>query len=173
MGTKSTAENRLVLLGASMRMFADHPFVGVGFNTFGDVSHEYVRQVRSTIFGYREAWMGKGVKQHNQLLNVLTELGLMGFVPLCLMYYFLFRTLWAARRIHDRTFDRGFVVVVTAVFMSYATALLFMEPRFFEFMNVMPFFLAGIVVGGYQRATLKGWNSDRVERSNLSEGTIR
>jgi hypothetical protein len=48
-----------------------------------------------------------------------------------------------------------------------------MEPRFYEFMNVLPFMLAGIIIGGYQRTMLHGWNNNIGERSAAGEGTIR
>ncbi|MFC1799818.1 O-antigen ligase family protein [Candidatus Eisenbacteria bacterium] len=154
LATTHTAANRLVLLDASFRMFADHPFVGVGFHDFQEHSLPYVRQVRSTIFGVRESWQGKTIKQHNHFLNMMTEVGLMGLLPQLLMFYFLFRLLYRARRIHDGAVDHDFVVVVWAILAEYLTNAMFMEPRFYEFMNVLPFLLAGIVVGSYQRKQL-------------------
>jgi O-antigen ligase len=173
LATETTAVGRLVLLETSLRMFVDHPFTGVGFDQYEAYRLPYVRQVRTTLLGMRESWMGKNVKQHNQFLLLLTELGLMGFVPLCLIYYFVIRTLWKARKIHSDAFDYEFVVVVWAIFAEYLTNVMFMNPSFFEFMNVMPMVLAGIVVGGYQRAILGQANNGGGERRYLSEGTIR
>jgi O-antigen ligase len=164
LATEETAAGRLVIFQASLRMFLDHPFTGVGFFQYDQYSLRYVRQVRSTLLGMRQSWVGKNVKQHNQLLLMLTELGLVGFVPLCLMYYFIIRMLWKARRVHSDAFDDEFVVVVWAVFAEYFTNIMFMNPTFFEFMNVMPMVLAGIVVGGYQRATLGLANNNNSER---------
>jgi len=154
LATTHTAANRLVLLDASFRMFADHPFVGVGFHDFEKHSLPYVRQVRSTLFGVRESWQGKTIKQHNHFLNMMTEVGLLGLLPQLLMFYFIFRMLRRARKVHDDTVDHDFVVVVWAIMAEYLTNAMFMEPRFYEFMNVLPFLLAGIVVGSYQRKKL-------------------
>jgi O-antigen ligase len=174
LAAKTSALGRLVLLETSLRMFMDHPFTGVGFEQYEVHRLPYVRQVRTTLLGARESWMGKNVKQHNQFLLLLTELGLMGFVPLCLVYYFILRLLWKARKIHDDTYDYEFVVVVWAILAEYLTNIMFMNPAFYEFLNVMPMVLAGIVIGGYQRATLGGWkNNAKGERSLARESTIR
>jgi O-antigen ligase len=106
------------------------------------------------LLGAREAWQGKHLKQHNHFLNTMTELGLMGLVPQLLIFYFLFRVLYKARNIHDSVIDHDFVVVVWAILAEYLTNAMFMEPRYYGFMNALPFLLAGVVVGSYQRKQL-------------------
>jgi hypothetical protein len=154
MAVTNTAANRMVLLQASFRMFVDHPFTGVGFHQFEEHSRPYVRQVHRTMFGVRESWQGKTIKQHNHFLNTMTELGLLGLLPELLMFYFMFRMLYRARKIHDDVVDHDFVVVVWAVLAECLVNAMFIETRFFEFINVLPFVLAGIVVGSYQRKQL-------------------
>jgi O-antigen ligase len=154
LATVDTAKQRLVLLQASFMMFADHPFFGVGFYEFDQYSRPYVRQVRTTLLGAREAWQGKHLKQHNHFLNTMTELGLMGLVPQVLIFYFVLRILYKARKVHDSAVDHDFVVVVWAIMAEYLTNAMFMEPRYYGFMNALPFLLAGIVVGSYQRKQL-------------------
>jgi hypothetical protein len=160
LGTKHTAIGRLVLLETSLRMFADRPFTGFGFDQYEASRLPYVRQVRTTLLGTRQTWQGKQVKQHNQFLLVLTELGLMGFVPLCLVYYLVIRMLWKARKVMAEAYDYEFVVVVWGILAAYLANVMFINPTFFEFMNAMPMVFAGIVAGGYQRATLSGWNNN-------------
>ncbi len=155
LGTETTAIGRLVLAEASLKMFADRPFVGVGFARFMEYSRPYVGSVRTTLLGYREHWIGKNVNQHNQLLSILTEIGLIGFIPLVLIYIILFKYLAKARNTASDNYDRELVVAVTAIWAGYLVNIQFMEPRFFEFMNALPFILAGVVIGGYQRAMLK------------------
>jgi O-antigen ligase len=172
--TKATALGRLTLLQASWLMFIDRPLFGVGFQNFKKHSDHYVRQVRTTLLGYREASVGKGASQHNHLLNVLTETGLMGAVPLILVWIFVLTALIRARTVPTGLYDSDFVVVVMAIFAEYLTAAQFMEPRHFEFMNTLPYLLAGIVVGGYLRATLPGLNGGMAgERSVPGEGPVR
>jgi hypothetical protein len=156
LAVKSTAIQRLVLLEASLNMFKDRPFLGVGFNRFSQFSVEYVRQIRTTALGYRESFMGKHIAQHNHWLNTLTELGLSGFVPLLLVYIFMLSMFRKALSQHDHVIDRDFVVVVIAIWVEFMTNMMFMEPRFFEFMNVFLFITAGVVTGSYQRSLLAG-----------------
>jgi O-antigen ligase len=155
LATKSTAQARLVLAKVSLEMFRDRPFVGVGFTRFQEYSVPYVRTVRSTVLGYRESWIGKHVNQHNQLLTVLTEIGLIGFIPLVLIYIWLLKLFVKARHVKTDNYDADLVVAVGAVWTVYMINIQFIEPRFFEFMNAFPYILAGIIVGGYQRAMMK------------------
>jgi O-antigen ligase len=174
LATRDTAVGRLSLFQASMMMFADHPLVGVGFLNFRREAKPYVGRVHTTILGYREHWVAKNVSQHNHFLNILTETGLMGFIPLILTWFFTLRIVIRSRSINSHIYDRDFAVVVFAVFVQYTSSAMFMEPRWFEFMNVLPFLLAGIVVGGYQRATLQGINGNMLgERSVPREGPVR
>jgi len=150
----TTARGRLVMLQASMSMFKDRPFIGVGFLEFTNYSRPYIRQVRMTLLGMRESWMGKRAGQHNHFLTTVTELGLLGLIPELLMFYWIFWHLIKARKRHDDGVEHDFVVVVLALFTSYVTMSTFMEPKYFEFMNAIPFMMAGIVVGSYQRNKL-------------------
>ncbi len=156
LATKHTVQSRLVLYQASLSMFLDHPFRGVGFKRFQEKALPYIRRVRTTFLGYRESWMGKNLNMHNHFLNTLNEVGLMGFIPLVLVYYFIFKILIPARRRPTPAYDSDFVVAVWAIFAQYISNAMFMEPRFFEFMNVFPFMMAGIVIGGQQRLKLYG-----------------
>jgi O-antigen ligase len=155
MAAEETAAARLVLVSVSMKMFADRPFVGVGFTNFTKYAPAYARTVRSTMLGFKESWVGQQINQHNYFLTVLTELGLVGFVPLVLIFYTLLRTLYKARFVEAANYDSDFVVAVWGVWTVYLINIFFIEPRFFEFMNALPYIFAGIVVGGYQRAMLQ------------------
>ncbi len=64
---------RLTRIVAALQIWAEHPFLGVGWNFFRDYSPEYVRVG------------GKGA--HNGYLNVLAEAGLLGFIPLMMVTF--------------------------------------------------------------------------------------
>jgi hypothetical protein len=149
-----TAKGRLVLLEASARMFLDRPFFGVGFRKFQTYSPAYVRLVRSTFLGMKEGTGASRAGQHNHFLNTMTELGLFGLVPEVLLFLLVFQMVFKARKTHDDTIDHDFAVGAFAIFLAYLTVGTFMEPRFYEFMNTIPFMVAGIAVGSYQRKTL-------------------
>jgi O-antigen ligase len=154
-GEVSTAQARVVVFQASMMMFREHPILGCGFDQFIKKAQPYVEQVQRTILGYREAAIGTEVNQHNQFVSILTELGLVGFIPFVLIYVLLFHMLFRARRADVAIYDSEFVVAVLAVMTTYVAAIMFIEPRWFEFMNTLPFMLMGIVAGGYERAALE------------------
>jgi O-antigen ligase len=159
MANTETLMSRLVLMEASLRMFMDHPFRGVGFGRFKDYSGPYVGQIRTTILGYRESWIGRETSQHNQFFSVLVETGMLGAVPLLLMYVFLVKTLIAARRVKMEAVEPDLLVAIWAVMAAYIVNVSFIEPKYFEFMNAFPFTLAGIVVGNYYRSLGKSTNN--------------
>jgi hypothetical protein len=97
----------------------------------------------------------------------------MGFVPLALIFFFVFRALFRAGKLDTDIYDYDFVICVWAVFAQYLANASFMDPTFYEFMNTLPFLLAGIIVGGHQRKMLQGLNSNRLdERRVTGEGTV-
>jgi O-antigen ligase len=155
LGEVTTAQARVVIAKASLAMFVDHPFTGVGFTNFIANARPYIARVRSTFLGYKEAWIGAYTNQHNQFLSVLTEIGLIGFVPLVVLYVLIMKLLIGARGVPSGLYDPEFVVVVGAVMAAYISQIFFIEPRFFEFMNTLPFMLVGIVAGGCQRSRIK------------------
>jgi O-antigen ligase len=152
LGEVNTAQARVVIAKASLAMFVDHPFTGVGFTKFIANAQPYIARVRSTFLGYKETWVGARTNQHNQFLSVLTEIGLIGFVPLVMLYVLIVRLLIGARGVASGLYDPEFPVVVASVMAAYISQILFIEPRFFEFMNVLPFMLLGIIAGEYQRS---------------------
>lgn len=150
-----TAESRLVVAEASMQMFLDNPLLGCGFDQYLDKSLPYVMQIRSTVFGLKGAGGAEATNQHNQFISVLTEIGLVGFVPFVILYVLIFRLLGRAMRVETEEYDRDFVIAVVGVMAAYVSAIMFIEPRWFEFLNTFPMILLGIVSGGYERAVAR------------------
>jgi hypothetical protein len=73
-----------------------------------------------------------------------------------------------ARRVHMDLCDHDFVIVVIAIMLAYVTETMFIEPRYYEFMNTLPYMMAGMVGGGYQRATMRG--AAAMARGEVSAG---
>ncbi len=151
---KETAQARTAIVYASGQMFLDKPFTGFGFERYRDYLGSYLGQVRQTALGYRQARIGKGQRIHNYFLSIMVELGLMGIVPLILIYYFLGKYLLHALRRDCPLYDRDFVVTVIAIFAIWLTIAMFIELRFFEFMNAFLMTVAGIVIGAQQKMDL-------------------
>jgi len=154
-GDVTTAQSRMVILYASLQMIRDSPIVGCGFDRFVKEGAPYVAEVRQTVLGYKASWIAESCNQHNQFVSIFTEIGLMGFAPFVILYVLILRLLWKARKVEAEEYDREFVVMVWAVMAGYIAVIMFIEPRWYEFMNVLPFMLLGIISGGYERAMMR------------------
>jgi O-antigen ligase len=93
---RSSSDNlygRVAQLQQSFRVFVEHPLLGVGFLNF----HEFV----SGDFHYRMSYAGVLSLDwpHDNLAQVLTENGLLGFVPYVLAHALLFKAMWELRKL--------------------------------------------------------------------------
>jgi O-antigen ligase len=72
----------------ALKMFLDHPFIGVGWEAFGVAFTPY-----DTNNGYFRV-----DQAHNEYLQVLAEGGILGFACLAAFIYLLFRKSWRTIR---------------------------------------------------------------------------
>ena len=93
---RSRAENvygRVAQFEQSLRVFVEHPVLGVGFYNFGRVVAGEPRYVASY----------QGVNSvdspHNNLTQVLAETGIVGFVPYVMTHILLLRAMWQLRQL--------------------------------------------------------------------------
>ncbi len=93
---RSSSENvygRVAQFEQSLRVFVDHPVLGVGFWNF----HEFVMGEPRYMASY------EGVSSldwpHNNLIEVLTETGIIGFVPYVMAHVFLLMAMWQLRQL--------------------------------------------------------------------------
>jgi O-antigen ligase len=89
----SNVHGRVAQFEQSLRVFVDHPLLGVGFWNF----HEFVAGEPRYLASY------EGVSSldwpHNNLAQVLTETGILGFVPYVMAQVLLLRAMWQMRRL--------------------------------------------------------------------------
>lgn len=95
---RSRAENgyaRVAEYEQSLRVFLDQPMLGVGFLNF----NRYVTGEPRYVASYR------GVSSvdtpHSNLAQVLTETGIVGFVPYIVAYVLLLRAMWQLRQLNS------------------------------------------------------------------------
>jgi hypothetical protein len=95
---RSSSENlfgRVAQFEQNRQVFLEHPLLGVGFSNF----HNYVFGEPRYIATY------EGIAsldwQHGNLAQVLTETGILGFVPYMMMYVLLVGAMWQLRRVSD------------------------------------------------------------------------
>src|SRR2546429_7016092 len=83
-------DNRVFLVAAGMKMFADHPLVGVGF---GGYQNAMLTTYRSSLpQGYIDS------VSHTSLVTVLAEQGVLGALLLLLFLVALARETWLSPR---------------------------------------------------------------------------
>jgi O-antigen ligase len=85
-----TLHSRLELSRAALKMFADHPLAGVGVGGFRLYVGDYVSQDLPEEIRHENA--------HNNVLQMLAELGLTGFLPLVWLLVAVARQAWPALR---------------------------------------------------------------------------
>jgi O-antigen ligase len=95
---RSSSENvygRVAQFEQSLRVFLDNPVLGVGFWNF----HEFVVGESR----YRASYMGVSSLDwpHNNLIEVLTETGLIGFVPHVMTHVLLLMAMWRLRQLSN------------------------------------------------------------------------
>src|SRR5713226_543895 len=93
---RSSSENaygRIAEFEQSLRVFVDHPLLGVGFQSFNNYVAEEPRYVASY------AGVSSLDTPHNTLAEILTETGIIGFVPYLMAHLLLLMAMWQLRQL--------------------------------------------------------------------------
>jgi O-Antigen ligase len=92
---RSSSDNvyaRVAEYEQSLRVFTDHPFLGVGFSNFNNFVAGNARYLETYKGVYSVDW------PHSNLAAVLAETGSLGFGFFAIAQFLLFRTMWPLRR---------------------------------------------------------------------------
>jgi len=161
----SPVDDRLNLYTVYLNMFKEHPFFGVGFDRFSEVAHNYYGNVNSVVFRY------EGLSPHDTFSNVLGEMGISGaLLILCVYLSILFRSIklytfachhrnnsglsipptgapcFSPGGLHSNSpAARNMVVVFWGCMIVYIVNSIFIEMRYFEFVNSLFFIFAGVI----------------------------
>lgn len=90
--SSQNAYTRVAEYMQSFRVFVEHPVLGVGFLNF----NRYVTGEPRFVAAYRGVYSVDW--PHSNVAQVLSETGILGFVPYLLASVFLFRQMWQLRR---------------------------------------------------------------------------
>ncbi len=93
---RSSSENalgRIAEFEQSLRVFLDHPLLGVGFQNFNN----YVTGEPRYVASY--AGVSSLDTPHNTLAEILTETGIVGFVPYVMAHVLLLMAMWQLRQL--------------------------------------------------------------------------
>lgn len=152
-GEMNTVETRIELFYESMEIFIDSPFVGCGFMNFPVLAPSYRRPRDVPFYGHIDSGFRADLVGHNMVATIMAEQGALGLIPYLLMYILVFRISLRAYRTLPRRglLSRDFVVCVWCAMACYFINAMFLEFRYFEYPNVLYFFLMGTMVGAYER----------------------
>lgn len=168
MGTMNTVHARVNLAYEAFDVFMASPFFGCGFKNFEEEAKKYRRPRDVPFFGLIDVGMTHGSYSHNVFLTILAEQGILGIVPYVLIIWFIFQASRRAYRVlpSEGLVSRELAVGIWAAMAAFFINALFMEMRQFEYINVLLFFLMGLLVGAQEHfadesASARGRNGRR------------
>ncbi len=142
---RATNENpvydRLNLYVASGNMFMHHPVFGVGFGRFSDHVAGYFRKIDGIPFSSVE------LSEHDTFAGILAEMGIIGILLILSVYLLILSKSIRLYKYLDSHADRVMIVVFWAFMSVYIINSMFIEMRYFEFVNCLFFIYAGIICG--------------------------
>ncbi len=148
-GEPSPVYQRINLYNASAKMFFEKPIFGFGFYNFEKFSRQYL------IKDYETPIRAQVQGAHDTLVKILVELGLIGLIPLLLVYFNIYRHSVKLYRYFPSTpfLGKGLVVMFWAASIIYIVNMQLFKMFQHLFPNSVIFLLAGIIVGLNQRVS--------------------
>jgi O-antigen ligase len=135
-------DDRLNIFHASWQMFLAKPVFGFGYGNFLKDSDDYFVQMK----GVQLRGMGEG--QHNTLLGLLCETGIVGTIPFCLIYYLFFKKLWRRYKEAGEAGDelnRSLALAMLAILAGIMVSAQVSDFGFYTYINNLAFWLTGMV----------------------------
>ena len=144
---KKSAQLRPVLAQVALKIFRDHPVDGLGFGHYKHYDKYYYQGyhplVLETVRPYH---------QHNVVLSLLTETGLVGTIP-----YLMLLSCWVAYAVrlwglHSAPLEHRQVgLLFLTVFAAYFANGMFQDVTIVPMVHHLLFFLSGLTVGTYRQ----------------------
>jgi O-antigen ligase len=102
--------SRLMLWGAGLQIFADHPLLGVGDIDLHELFVEYLRPQGEFVWGHL----------HNVPMQFLVTLGAVGFVVVMALFVRILAAEWSVyKRVKDEWFSGSVALGALAVFVGF------------------------------------------------------
>lgn len=147
--TTDTIENRLIFLATAVKMIQDHPLFGVGFFNYNHYRDDYTEGTYIPFYGFVRKRMGQDMPIHDIYLGRLAEEGV---ISILLLFFFSVTILrvgllkWRRGGV-DGWFNRDTLAVFAGIMVCYHVGGMVIDYRYFDFINVIYFLLAGIIYG--------------------------
>lgn len=144
-----TIENRAGVLYATAKAIQQNPFFGLGYFMFKEEAQKYSQGVDVPGIGYVKKKMGDHGSIHDMYVGRAAEEGLIG-MGLWFAFFAVVARIYIRRwreNPQGRWFNRDLLTLFVAMTFAYMVGGLAINYRFFGLVNVLPYLLAGIVVG--------------------------
>lgn len=138
-------DGRLKHWGVALEMFKDKPLAGVGNGNYVTLHSEYVDK-----FPQYYVPMEVDYPTHNSYLKVLSELGILGFIPFMLLHITIFIRSIKICRLYSEKYKgviKGLIVSMLIFFQSNLLDNMWFVPK----VTTMYWILVGIVILLYRR----------------------
>ncbi len=155
--TADSVELRPMLAEIAWRMFRDRPVFGCGFGQYLEENRDYVADRSSP----RPLEKARPYVQHNLVLSLLTETGLVGAGLFVLVLVGWTRDAWTLwRRPTAPPWARRFALVFLALVANYGVNGMFHDMSLIPMVHAVLFFVAGLSEGVSAHAgrSRSGWN---------------
>jgi O-antigen ligase len=164
---RQSAELRPILAMVAWRMFQDRPLLGCGTGQYKSVAKHYLYD-RNTALPLEKV---RPYVQHNIFLALLSENGLLGLVPFCVLL--VIWSLWAWRLWHCATVGleyRQVGLVFFGTLLAYLFNGMFQDVLIVPMINSYLFFLAGCVRNSIAHLPQANTRTVNVHRTSTSDG---
>jgi len=138
----SSIFNRVALTATGLNMFVHRPLFGSGFGryTFATEKWPYV----TSAFGVAHQWAENPGVPHNEFLHILVLLGLAGFIPFILIFWWFWRSIVESlRRESAPGVQRDICLVACGVLVMYIMNGLAVDLLFYAQANNLLYVLLG------------------------------
>jgi len=149
MNSQNTVENRLGFLANAFRMIKDHPFFGIGFFQYMDTVGDYNQTSYIPFYGMVKRSLSHNVPIHDIYLGRTAEEGFFGIGLIFAFYIVIFKSwisLWQ-KNYQDEWLNNDLLALFAGMMASYLIGGMVIDYRYFDFINVIFYFQAGIIYG--------------------------
>jgi len=109
-----TCQTRISIYQNTMNMISQHPFIGVGVNTF---SKNYGKYKRADVEAVTKT--PDTIYAHNSFLQMAGEMGLLGLGVFLVFLFFVFKSAWQGFKKNTDPFLKAFSISVFASIFAY------------------------------------------------------
>ena len=162
-----SAKLRPMLAAVAWKMVKDRPLVGVGLGQYTHHSGEFIAE-RTIDMPLDSA---RPYIQHNFVFSLLTETGLLGTLPflaLLISWAVTAKKLWLKDGVSFEVRRTGMIFLVT--FANYVTNGMFHDVTVIPMVNLLLFFLAGVVMSAALEAeSCVDWPRLKIARATRTD----